>query len=112
MLVGLGMLALFGGGLAAIASRRTRQLRDGKPTMWAKFWNGSFARALGAVASFKLRDAKVPVDRATELAIAMSAEALFTSLPKETRQQLGDVPAVLHVLEERAKSARQQIARL
>jgi serine/threonine-protein kinase len=54
----------------------------------------------------------VPADRATELAIAMSAESLFASLGKDTRQLLGDVPAVLRALEERAKSARQQMARL
>jgi eukaryotic-like serine/threonine-protein kinase len=108
--IGVGMLApsLF----AAVASERTRRLRSGNPSTWARFWRGALARVLGKLASFKLTDAQIPADRATELAIAMSAESLFASLGKDTRQLLGDVPAVLRALEDRAKSARQEMARL
>src|SRR5262249_12634440 len=88
------------------------RLRARKPTIWEKVWRSSLARALGKLASFKVRDAKVPANRATEVAIATSAESLFTSLDKDTRHRLGDVPAVLRALEDRAKAARQQIVAL
>jgi serine/threonine-protein kinase len=110
--IGGGILALIGGSLAAIASARARRLRTGAPSIWERFWRSGMARALSKLASFTVRNATVPADRATELAIAMSAESLFASLGKDTRQLLGDVPAVLRALEDRAKSARQQMARL
>ena len=37
--------------------------------------------------------------RATELSLGMAAEQLFESLPKATRQALGDVPALLERLQ-------------
>jgi len=42
----------------------------------------------------------------------MSAEAIYESFPKETRQSLGDVPGVLRALEAQARAARARVAEL
>ena len=44
--------------------------------------------------------------RATELSLGMAAEQLYESLPKETRQSLGDVPALLDRLQRAAQALR------
>ena len=44
--------------------------------------------------------------RATELSLGMAAEQLFESLPKESRQALGDLPALLRRLQADAQSLR------
>jgi serine/threonine-protein kinase len=44
--------------------------------------------------------------RATELSLGMAAEGLFDSLPRATREALGDVPAVLHRLQDDAQRLR------
>jgi serine/threonine-protein kinase len=44
--------------------------------------------------------------RATELSLGMAAEQLFESLPKESRQALGNLPALLRRLEGDAQSLR------
>jgi hypothetical protein len=67
-------------------------------------------RTLSRIAGFKLGARAIPANRPTELAIAMSAEALFKSFPKETRESLGDVPSVLRALEAHAQEARARIA--
>ena len=46
------------------------------------------------------------------LAIALSAEAMFATFPKELRESLGDVPKVLHGLEAHARSMRARIEEL
>ena len=45
-------------------------------------------------------------DRPTEVALGVAAVELFEALPKETRQQLGDLPAVVRGLEERVRRLR------
>jgi hypothetical protein len=67
---------------------------------------------LSRLASFNLGARAVPGDRPTELAIAMSAEALFATFPKELRESLGDVPMVLRGLESHARSVRARINEL
>jgi hypothetical protein len=54
----------------------------------------------------------VTADRPTEMAIAMSAEAMFGAFPKDVRDSLGDVPKVLHGLEAHARSMRARIEEL
>jgi hypothetical protein len=78
----------------------------------ARFWESGVGRWAGRIAKWKLRERAIPAERATELKIAMSAEALFESLPKPLRSSLGDVPEVLRTLQNRAHSAREQIAKL
>jgi hypothetical protein len=50
--------------------------------------------------------------RPTELQIGLAAEALFESLPKETRRELGDVPATLARLEADAARLREFVEEL
>ena len=45
-------------------------------------------------------------DRPTEVALGFAALDLFEALPKETRLQLGDLPAVVRALEERVRRLR------
>jgi len=106
------VLGLYGGALAMIFGGRWKRLRTGEGPLWAKLWRSKFGVWLGRVAATNLRDRAVPADRPTELKIAMSAESLFQSLPKPLRESLGDVPAVLRGLQERAHATREQIAKL
>jgi len=108
----LTAVGFYGGTMAMIFGGRWKRLRDGHGPLWAKLWRSKFGRWLGRVAATNLRDRAVPADRPTELKIAMSAESLFQSLPKPLRESLGDVPAVLRGLQERAHATREQIAKL
>jgi hypothetical protein len=62
------------------------------------------------IASWKLGGRNVPPDRPTEVAIALSVESLFDALPKSVRENLGDVPAIVHKLRARAVEVRARIA--
>jgi hypothetical protein len=87
-------------------------LRRGTGSFWLKLWSGPVGHHLARLASVKLGDRTVRADRPTELAIAMSAESLFASLPNALRESLGDVPKVLHGLEAHARSVRARIEEL
>ena len=107
------LVALGGWGvMARVIGLRWKRLRENAGPRLARFWDGRVGKFLGQVASWNLRGKAVATDRATEVAIAMSAEDMFASLPKEMRRQLGDVPAVLTALRQRATSARQHLASL
>jgi serine/threonine-protein kinase len=92
--------------------RRWKRFRENDEPRLARFWDGPVGKLLGRVAAWKLRGKAVANERATEVAIAMSAEDMFGALPKDMRRQLGDVPAVLLALRQRATSAREQLASL
>jgi serine/threonine-protein kinase len=47
--------------------------------------------------------------RATELSLGMAAENLFESLPKAARDELGDLPAILHRLQDDAQALRRHL---
>ncbi len=93
-------------------SARWRRLRRESAPAWSSFWQSKVGRMLGRAAGTNLKQRAVPEGRATELAIAMSAEALFSSFPKPIRESLGDVPAVLRSLEAHAQGARARIEEL
>jgi tRNA A-37 threonylcarbamoyl transferase component Bud32 len=108
-------IAIFGiyiGTFTTAFSLRWRRLRRGTGSMWSKLWSGRIGQQLARIASLKLGDRAVPADRPTELAIAMSAEAMFATFPKELRESLGDVPGVLHGLEAHARAVRARIEEL
>jgi serine/threonine-protein kinase len=107
-----GLFTLYFGILGSVVGRKWKRLREGSESMWSRFWGGSAGRIVGRMASIRLGQRAVPAERATELAIAMSAEALYAGFPKELRQSLGDVPEVLHGLEARARAIRARIAEL
>ena len=83
--------------------------RDVDIEFWSAAWTGQFGAFSFAVAR-RLRGAK-PVaaamtHRATELSLGMAAEGLFDSLPKASRDALGDVPATLQRLQSDAHRLR------
>jgi len=124
--VGLGAVALAAGGtqavlmplvvvsgyaalISTIVSTKWRRLRSGAGSKWAELWNGRVGQTLARMAGFRLGRREVPANRPTELAIAMSAEAIFTSFTKDVRASLGDVPGVLRALEAHAQAARARV---
>jgi len=72
------------------------------------FWKGRFGRWLVQLAGLGLKRSAppLPADRPTEVALGLAALDLFEALPKETRQQLGDLPSVVRGLEERVRLLR------
>jgi eukaryotic-like serine/threonine-protein kinase len=78
-------------------------------------WRGPVGRLLFRLARpFVSRKALPPpaTHRATELALGMAAERLFEELPRETRQQLRDLPDVVSRLETDAKRMRERFDEL
>ncbi len=108
----VAIFGLYVGTFSSIFSSRWRRLRRGTGSVWSRLWSGKVGQQLARLASFKLGERAVPADRPTELAIAMSAEAMFATFPKELRESLGDVPKVLHGLEAHARSVRARIEEL
>jgi eukaryotic-like serine/threonine-protein kinase len=105
----VGFIGLYAGMVGTAFSSRWRRLRRGTGSLWSKMWSGPVGKQLAQLASIKLGDRAVLADRPTEMAIAMSAEAMFATFPKELRESLGDVPKVLHDLEAHARAIRSRI---
>jgi serine/threonine-protein kinase len=105
----IAFTGLYLGGIMTAFSSKWRRLRSGKGSMWSRFWSGAVGQRLSRIAMYRLGDRAVPANRPTELAIALSAEAMFAALPRELRESLGDVPAVLHEIEAHARVERARI---
>jgi predicted Ser/Thr protein kinase len=105
----VGLIGLYFGLVGTAFSSRWGRMRRGTGSLWSKVWSGPIGKQLARVASIKLGDRPVLADRPTEMAIAMSAEAMFATFPKELRESLGDVPKVLHGLEAHARLIRGRI---
>jgi eukaryotic-like serine/threonine-protein kinase len=121
MIAGLGRPSFIGpftviAGYAGVVSMIFRQkwsrLRENKTSKWEKFWRSNWGERLAKLASFRLGQRAIPANRPTEMAIAMSAESLYASLPKPVRESVGDVTGVLHTLEGHAQAARARIAEM
>src|SRR6266516_2200218 len=96
---GASLVVGLGSGLMALILLQRR--RDVDADFYDKFWTGPIGRWLfGLARSFTSAKAlPAPMThRPTELSIGMAAEQLFATLPKDTRQQLRDLPAVVHRL--------------
>ena len=95
--------------IALIALRQ--QHSDVDTELWSRVWTGRIGKLAFTVAR-RLVGNQVRMTaithRATELSIGMAAEELFESLPKETRQALGDLPAVLRRLQDDAQALRKR----
>jgi serine/threonine-protein kinase len=112
VLVAFGAFILSGAaavatGIAAVAASRNRL--EGPDERRRKFWDGLFGRWLFKLAGIALKrtpGAPPATDRPTEVALGLAALDLFEALPKETRQQLGDLPSVVRGLEERVRRLR------
>ena len=111
-LVPLGVISAYAGIIGTVISRKMSRLRTDSGPIWGRFWSGKPGRFLARVASINLGRREIPANRATELAIAMSAESIYESFPKDVRRSLGDVPGVLRALEAQARAARARITEL
>jgi hypothetical protein len=86
-----------------------QQRRDVDVEFYERLWAGPFGQAVFRQAQRLTRRPLLPASathRPTELSVGMAAEQLFEDLPKETRQQLGDLPDVIHRLEADARRLR------
>ena len=83
--------------------------RDIDTEFWSKVWMGKFGRSAFSLAR-RLRGsrpvAQAMTHRATELSLSLAAEQLYERLPKQARQALGDVPALLERLQRSAQMLR------
>ena len=94
-------------GYLALLQRRT----DVDTAFWARIWRGPLGRLAFTIAkrSGGARPAVAAMThRATELSLGMAAEQLFDSLPRDTRQALSDLPAVVQRLQDDAQSLRRR----
>ena len=113
--------AIFGwslsGGLVTgfLALVRLQRRIDLDTRIWSRLWQGPVGRLLFRVARLLLPAKSIPppaTHRPTELALAMAAEQLFEDLPRETRQQLRQLPDVVRRLEQDAQKMRQRLEEL
>ena len=94
-------------GYAALAASRSGL--DDAERRRLSFWKGRIGRWLVKLAGLGLKRAPAGLPgagRPTEVALGLAALDLFEGLPKETRQQLGDLPSVVRGLEERVRLLR------
>ena len=106
---GVGMWGMTG---ALILLQRRR---DVDTEFWGKVWAGRIGRWLFRVARAVTPSRALPASlthRPTELALGMAAEQLYDSLPKDTRNQLRDLPDVVHRLEQDAQKMRARLEEL
>src|SRR5213592_867031 len=99
-----------GSGMGALIMLQRR--RDVDAEFWGRFWTGRFGRWLFGVARLFTSAKALPASlthRPTELALGMAAEQLYETLPKATRQQLRDLPDVVHRLEADAQRMRARL---
>jgi serine/threonine-protein kinase len=85
--------------------------RDVDTEFWSAMWMGRVG-TIAFAAARRLRGA-VPTGaamthRATELSLGLAAEQLYESLPKATRQALGNLPASLERLQHAAQMLRRR----
>jgi serine/threonine-protein kinase len=99
-----------GAGLWAFAQHERRT--DWGGHLLKRFLDSDFMRSCADVARSGLRRVHLiapPTHRPTEMAIGMAVESLFAALPKDTKRELGDLPAVVAKLEGDATKMRQRV---
>jgi serine/threonine-protein kinase len=102
-----------GSGIGALVMLQRR--RDVDAEFWGRLWTGRFGRWLFGVARTFTGTKALPASlthRPTELALGMAAEQLYDTLPKTTRQQLRELPDVVHRLEQDAQRMRARLEEL
>jgi serine/threonine-protein kinase len=108
----LGTIGVASGfGMLVMLQRR----RDVDSEFWGKLWMGRLGRWLFGVARAFAGSKAIAAPlthRPTELSIGMAAEQLYEGLPKVTRQQLRDLPDVVHRLEDDAQRTRRRLEEL
>ncbi len=96
--------------VASLAYLAVLQLRrDVDTEFWTSVWMGRLG-TLAFSAARKLRGSQpigaAMTHRATELSLGMAAEQLFDSLPRESRNAIGDLPSLLQRLQRDAQLLR------
>ncbi len=103
--------ALAGGASGIGALTLLQRRRDVDAEAYARLWKGPLGRMLFRVARLvtpRRLLAASATHRPTELSIGMAAEQLYESLPRETRQELRELPEVIHRLERDAQRLRKR----
>jgi serine/threonine-protein kinase len=100
-----------GFGMLILLQRR----RDVDTDVYGRFWRGRLGRWLFAVARALTPARSLPAPlthRPTELSLGMAADKLYADLPKETQNQLRDLPDVVRRLEDDAQRMRKRLEEL
>ncbi|MDE3216243.1 MAG: protein kinase [Gemmatimonadota bacterium] len=108
-LFGFSSMATFFSAIGYLTALTQREDVDG--TFWNRVWTGRLGRLIFALAKRitpRRQIQAVMTHRATELALGLAAENLYETLPRETRQSLGDLPRVLRRLQDDAQHLRTQ----
>ena len=112
-LFGWSLAVGVGSGMGALIMLQRR--RDVDAEFWGRVWTGRLGKWLFGIARMFTSKKALPASlthRPTELALGMAAEQLYESLPKESRNQLRDLPAVVHRLEQDAQTMRARLEEL
>ncbi len=94
-------------GISHLALRQLR--RDVDTEFWSALWTGDVGKFFFSIAKRMRQGAPVAAamtHRATELSLGMAAEQLYESLPREARNALNELPALLVRLQRDAQSLR------
>ena len=108
-----GMTIALSSGVGVLILLQRR--RDIDTEFWGRLWTGRLGRWLFKIARAITPARALPASlthRPTELALGMAAEQLYDSLPKDTRNQLRDLPDVVHRLEQDAQKMRARLEEL
>ena len=109
----LGLMVGLPSGVLALS--RLQRRRDLETELWLRIWRGPIGRlAFGRVRLPAGRPAlqSGSTFRPTELVLSLAAERLFEELPKETREELRELPDVLRGLEHDAGRMRSRLEEL
>ncbi len=107
--------AVAGGLLGYAIPGRVDVKREIRPDIGSRLWLGGVGRWLYRFAGIGVKRPALPAGathRPTELAIGLAADALFASLPKESRKELKDLPTLVRRLEADAQGGRARVDEL
>ncbi|MDP1889481.1 MAG: protein kinase [Gemmatimonadaceae bacterium] len=107
-IIGWTTMILSTGGYLTLVQRH----RDVDTGFWAGVWKSPIGRAAWAIGRRLVRGpvtGSAITHRATELSLGMAAESLYHGLPRATRDALGDLPSVLHRLQDDAQALRRHL---
>jgi eukaryotic-like serine/threonine-protein kinase len=99
----------------ALALSRLQRRRDLGTELWLKIWRGPIGRLVFSRVTLPAGRPALSSGftfRPTELVLGMAAERLFEELPKETREELRELPDVLKRLEHDAGRMRARLEEL
>lgn len=110
-----GILASLGVASTVAHLAQVQRRRDVDTEFWGKLWTGRVGRWLFKAARSLLPKRSIQsamTHRPTELAIGMAVDQLFADLPKATRKQMAELPAVVQRLEADAQRMRARLEEL